>query len=75
MRLKEVAYLQTAYQALFKTGISKKAMCELVVPFRDRWGLTDKQALMIARNELPLSEIEKLLRDVIPSCKTKDAER
>ena len=41
--------------------LTKKAMCDLVVPFRDKYKLTDLQALMVARNELSISEIADLL--------------
>lgn len=61
MRLKELAKLQKDYRQLSKNGITKKAMCELVIPFRDKWGLSDQQALAMARNEISLDEICKLM--------------
>lgn len=67
MRLKEVVQLQTDYVELLKSGMTKKKLCDLVIPFRDKWGLTDKQALMIARNELPLQEATVLMSEWIPS--------
>ena len=41
--------------------MTKKAICDLVIPFRDKYNLTDLQALQIARNELSMSEIAELL--------------
>ena len=53
----EIAKLQTEYKALVKTKkLSKKAICDLCVPFRDKAGLTDSQTLRIARNEMSLPE-------------------
>lgn len=40
--------------------VSKKSMCELCVPFRDMYRLTDLQTLRIARGEMPPSEILQL---------------
>ena len=63
MRLKDVADLQLQYSILQRTKMSKKGLCDLVIPFRDKYALTDKQALCVARKELSLSQIEKLLRN------------
>lgn len=41
--------------------VSKKAICNLVIPFRDKYNLTDLQALQIARNELSVAEIADIL--------------
>ena len=60
--MKEVGELQDNYQKLVdENRLTKKAMCDLVVPFRDKYKLTDLQALMVARNELSISEIADLL--------------
>lgn len=67
MRLKQIVQLQTDYKELLKSGMTKKKLCDLVIPFRDEWGLTDKQALMIARNEMPLQEAAALMSEWIPS--------
>lgn len=54
----EVVALQEEYQKLVKNKqLTKKAMCDLCVPFRDNYHLTDLQALRIARNEMPLLEL------------------
>ena len=60
--MKEVGKLQDDYKKLIdEKRLSKKAMCDLVIPFRDKYSLTDLQALQIARNELSISEIANLL--------------
>lgn len=60
--LNDVAVLQTEYQKLIdEQRLSKKAMCDLVIPFRDKYGLKDGQALQIARAELSVAEINELL--------------
>ena len=60
--MKEVGKLQDDYQILIdEKRLTKKAMCELVIPFRDKYKLTDLQALMVARNEMSISEIADLL--------------
>ena len=41
--------------------MTKKAMCDLVIPFRDKYRLTDIDALSIARNEKSFSEVAKIL--------------
>lgn len=64
MDVGEVVRLQAGYQALLSKGkLTKKAMCDLVIPFRDRHGLTDLQALRIARKEMELSEMLEVLGD------------
>lgn len=63
MRLKELADLQFQYSILERTKMTKKALCDLIIPFRDKYALTDGQALRIARRELPLFQIEKLMRN------------
>lgn len=60
--LKEVGDLQNQYQSLVDKGkLTKKAMCDLVIPFRDKYKLTDIQALQIARAELSIKEISDIL--------------
>lgn len=57
----EAAELQEQYQSLIDSRrLSKKAMCELCVPFRDKYSLTDLQTLRIARKEMDLNEMVKL---------------
>lgn len=60
--MKEIADLQEKYQNLIDSkALSKKALCELCIPFRDKYKLSDGQTLQIARNELSLSEIVKII--------------
>ena len=68
--IREVVKLQEGYTKLVKTQqLSKKNICELVIPFRDRYGLTDLQALRIARKEMDLAEIIKTLEgEEYPTC-------
>lgn len=57
----EASELQEQYQRLVDSRrLSKKEMCELCVPFRDKYGLTDLQTLRIARKEMDLNEMVKL---------------
>ena len=61
-RIIEAVKLQQEYQKLVNNKkLSKKAMCELCIPFRDKYKLTDLQVLRIARKEMELSEIVDLL--------------
>ena len=61
--LKEAAQLQENYQRLVdRKKLTKKAMCDLCVPFRNKYRLTDLQTLRIARREMSLQEILDLLR-------------
>ena len=60
--LREVGNLQSSYQKLCRSNkLSKKEICNLAIPFRDKYNLTDLQALRIARNELSVAEIADLL--------------
>ena len=60
--LKEIGKLQDDYnRLLLEKRLTKKAMCDLVIPFRDKYGLKDLDALRIARAELSLSEMVDLL--------------
>ena len=58
---KESAELQRNYQKLIdERKLTKKAMCDLCIPFRDKYALTDLQTLKIARQEMDLSEMVAL---------------
>lgn len=58
----EVGKLQDDYKKLLHTKkLTKTAICELVRPFRDKYKLTDIQALQITRNELSITQIADLL--------------
>lgn len=61
---KEAAELQENYQDLIDNGkFTKKDICELCVPFRDKYKLTDLQTLRIARKEMDLSEMVDLAKE------------
>lgn len=61
--MRDAAVIQHEYQRLVDAQkLSKKAMCELCVPFRDKYGLTDLQTLRIARREMDLMEMVELLQ-------------
>lgn len=63
--LNEIVELQKSYQKLFDSHkLSKRRMCELVIPFRDKYGLSDLDALKVARNELTISEISELINKI-----------
>lgn len=56
--IREIVKLQSEYNILVsKKKLTKKALCDLCVPFRDRHGLSDSVTLQIARDELSISDI------------------
>lgn len=62
--LKEIGKLQSDYNSLkLNRKLTKKAMCDLVIPFRDKYYLTDKEALMFARNEIKINEMVKIFEN------------
>ena len=62
--IKDIARLQKSYDNLVSSKkLTKKAMCDLVIPFRDEYWLTDKEALMIARSEVNVDEIVRILEN------------
>lgn len=64
--VKDIVDLQESYKELVETKtLSKRKLCELCIPFRDKFGLTDIETLKIARNEITLKEIEKLNEKVV----------
>jgi len=55
---KEAAKLQEDYKTLVESKtLTKKALCVLCVPFRDKDFLSDSETLRIARKEMELSEM------------------
>ena len=61
--MRDAAVMQEEYQRLMdEKKLSKKAMCDLCIPFRDKYGLTDLQTLRIARREMDLMEMVDLLQ-------------
>lgn len=62
--MNDIETLQQNYQELMNgIKVTKKDICELVIPFRDKYHLKDSQALQIARNELSISEINELMNN------------
>lgn len=60
--MREIGKFQEDYQNLIdKNKLTKKSLCELCIPFRDKYNLTDIQVLRIARKEMSLLEITDLL--------------
>ena len=59
MQLEVAVEIQKAYKKLTSGEIpfTKKNMCAIMVPLRDKYGLTDRQVLSVARNELSLEEL------------------
>lgn len=56
--MRDVAALQNGYRGLIRSEkLSKKNICDLCVPFRDKYLLTDLVTLSLAREEKSLSEI------------------
>ena len=60
--MKEIGILQDNYRKLEKNRkLTKKNICDLVIPFRDKYNLTDLEALQVVRNELTILQIVELL--------------
>jgi|LGOV01.1.fsa_nt_gb hypothetical protein len=58
----EIGNLQENYKKLKKQKkFTKKMICDLVIPFRDKYNLTDIQALQIARDELSINKINLII--------------
>ena len=65
LRIKDIIDLQESYEELVNTKtLSKRKLCEICIPFRDKFGLTDIEVLRIARNEISLKEIQELIEKV-----------
>ncbi len=61
---KEIGELQEEYESLVESKkLTKKAMCDLCIPFRDKYSLSDLQTLQIARKELDIPEIIALFEE------------
>ena len=65
LKIKDIIDLQESYEELVKTKtLSKRKLCEICIPFRDKFGLTDIEVLRIARNEISLKEIQELIERI-----------
>ncbi len=61
-KIRMIATMQYEYAELIANRkLSKKAMCDLCCPVRDALSLTDVQTLQIARKEISLYDIIKIL--------------
>lgn len=62
MKIEGAIEIQNAWKKLTSGEVpfTKKNMCDLLVPLRDKHGLTDRQVLQVARDELSLEEIAEL---------------
>ena len=59
---KDILKLQRDWQKLFNSKqMTKKAIVELCASFRDKYNLTDKQTLCVARDELSKQELLDIL--------------
>lgn len=60
----DIAMMQDNYISLFINGnVTKKAICEVCVRFRDKYGFSDLQTLQLARSELSISEILRIVKE------------
>ena len=60
--IKKVSELQKAYAKLGHDKIlTKKNICDLVIPFRDKYRLKDSEALLIARGEISTERVMQML--------------
>jgi len=46
--------------------ITKKSMCDLVIPFKEKYGLTDHEALNIVKGFTSTKKIMNILKTVFP---------
>lgn len=62
--INDIAILQEKWQELLDNEcLTKKAMCDLCIPFRDKYKLKDSQVLQIARQEVSIETINSWLGD------------
>lgn len=63
--LQEAATLQDDFEMMLtKKRMTKKAICDLWVSFRDKYGLSDSQTLLIARRGITLTQIITLFKEI-----------
>lgn len=59
----DILAVRSEYQRLVdEKRLTKPAMCSLVVPFRDAYGLTDLQALTLAREPISIDQMDALIK-------------
>lgn len=60
--IKDVTRVQNDYKELGRNKrLTKKNICDLIIPFRDKYRLKDLEALQIARDELPTQQIVSMI--------------
>ncbi|WP_050793327.1 hypothetical protein [Ruminococcus albus] len=65
--IQEILELQKQYHKLYTSSkITKSAICELVVPFRDKYELSDVEALNIAKEFCSMERIVRLAEKLFP---------
>lgn len=65
--IKEIIDIQTRYQSLYiKNELTKKNICELCIPFRDKYNLQDHEVLKIANGYCGFERIIQFVEDSIP---------
>ena len=58
----EVENIREQYNSLIESGpITKKAICDLLIPFKDKFNLTDLQTLQIARQKISNRDTNKII--------------
>lgn len=60
--MNDIKKIQQQYDSLMlKEKLTKKDICDLLIPFRDKYGLTDLETLKIARKQLTQTQIQRLI--------------
>ena len=63
--IQDTIKIQKEYKKLKNSKkLTKKAICDLVVPFRDKYNLSDLDALMLTREEKDLTETMELWKKI-----------
>lgn len=63
--IQDIIKIQKEYKKLKNSKkLTKKAICDLVVPFRDKYNFSDLEALMLTREEKDLTEIMELWKKI-----------
>ena len=64
IKLREIVELQKGYADLEsgKVLFTKRNLCDLCVPFRDKYALNDDQVLRIARKRMDISEMIDVMK-------------
>lgn len=61
MKIETIIEIRNQYKKWgIETPMTKKALCELMIPLRDKYHLTDREVLGIARNEFSIEEMASI---------------